>query len=179
MTNVPGVGFVLLLAAAASIVALPALAGASLLVTSALDRDLAWTLLGVHAAAILGAVALAVGSSTGLFQDAPLGAAFGLLRFTLGVLLAGLLVATVAEGVPIGLGALLTVLFVDASRERALWYATAGYASGGVGGALAGVLLTGRVEAAVAGALLATPAALGSACLETAAARLRRPESVS
>jgi hypothetical protein len=110
------------------------------------------------------------------FQETPLASAFGFLRFTLGALVAGLLVAAVVEGIPIGLGALLTVVLCDTSWERGLWYATSGYALGGVGGALVGAVLVGGLGA-VAGALLAMPAALAGALLEATATRIDRPAS--
>ena len=169
MTNVPGPGFVLLLAAAATFVVLPLLAGLSLLVATVLGRRLAWTLVGVHAIAILvGVGALAAGSPVGI-QDAPIGATVGLARFTVGVLLGGLLVAAIVEGLPIALGALVTVLFRDTSRERGLRCATAGYALGGVGGALVGLLLTGSLAAVVVGALFAPLTAFGGPILDAAA----------
>ncbi|MDQ2054726.1 hypothetical protein [Halobellus sp. H-GB7] len=169
MTNVPGPGFVLLLAAAATFVVLPLLAGLSLLVATVLGRRLTWTLVGVHAIAILvGVGALAAGSPVGI-QDAPIGATVGLARFTVGVLLGGLLVAAIVEGLPIALGALVTVLFRDTSRERGLRCATAGYALGGVGGALVGLLLTGSPAAVVVGALFAPLTAFGGPILDAAA----------
>lgn len=176
MTNVPGPGFVLLLAAAATLVVLPLLAGLSLLAATVLGRRLTWTLVAVHAVGILAAVgALAAGSPVGI-QDAPIGATVGLVRFTVGVLLGGLFVAAVVEGVPIALGALLTVLFRDTSRERGLRCATAGYALGGVGGALVGVLLTGSLAALVVGSLLAPLAAFSGPLLDAAATWVGLPE---
>ncbi|RLM57097.1 hypothetical protein DVK02_04685 [Halobellus sp. Atlit-31R] len=154
--------------AAATLLALPLLAGVSLVVAGVSRRSLAWTLVGVHAVAILGSVAALAASSPVGAQDAPIGATVGLLRFTLGVLVGGLLVAAVAEGLPIGLGALATTAIRGVSRGCA----TAGYALGGVGGAVVGLLLTGSVAAAVVGALSAPATAFGGPLLDVAATRL-------
>jgi hypothetical protein len=176
VTNVPGAGFVALLAVGVTLLALPLLASGSLLVARATRKSLLWTLFGVHTAAI--AVGLAVFVTTSGIdgvQDAPVGAAVGFVGFALGVVGGGLVVAVVAEGIPIAVGAALTVVVGKASWRRGLWYATVGYALGGVGGALSGLTLTGSIEAAVLGALLAGPVAVAAPVLEAVATRRQLP----
>lgn len=178
MTNVPGAGFLVVLAAIATLVALPLLAGVSLLVARVAGARIDWVLLAVHAFAILAGIAVAVTGPVSGVQEVSLSALVGLVRFTAAALAAGLLLAVVVEGIPIASGAALIVVFRDASRTSALGYATAGYALGGIGGAVVGIALTGAVEAAALGALLAGPAALGSVLLEVAVARFDRHASV-
>ena len=177
MTNVPGAGFLVILAAIATLLALPPLAGLSLLISRVTGRRIEVTLLAVHALAVLAGVAVAAtGPASGL-EGLTLGTVVGLARFTAVVLAAGLLLAAVAEGIPIALGAALIVVFRNVSWGSALGYATAGYALGGVGGAVAGIALTGAVEAAALGALIAGPAAVGSVLIEVAVSTLDRPAS--
>ncbi|WP_435183398.1 hypothetical protein [Halobellus sp. EA9] len=179
MTNVPGAGFVALLGAAAVALALPLLAGVGLLVAKLTGRRLLPTLLAVHAlAVVVGIASLWSGTNPGT-PDLSLAAAFGLARFTLGGILVGLLVALVFEGGPIALGALATVLLRETGSARAVWCATTGYAAGGIGGALAGLLLTGNVLGAVLGALLAVPGALFGVVVDATATRFDRSGSVA
>ena len=175
MTNVPGAGFLVLLAAIATLVALPLLAVVSLLAARVTGTRIEVTLPAVHAAAIL--VAVAFSPASGLDAITP-GAFVGLLRFAAVAVAGGLLLAAVAEGIPIAVGATLTVVIRGVPRESALNYATVGYALGGVGGAVAGISLTGSAEGAALGALLAGPAAIGSVLLEVAVSRVDRPVSV-
>ena len=174
MTNVPGAGFVALLAVLAILVVLPLLAGVSLLVAPATGLRIEWSLLAVHAVGIVAGV-LVVGLTAPFGMESPsLPAAVGLLRFAAGVLAVGLVVAGVAEGGPIAAGAALAVLVGDVPWRRGVWYATAGYAAGGVAGALAGLAATGRVEAAAMGALLSGPAAVCGLAFERTASRYGR-----
>jgi hypothetical protein len=177
VTNVPGAGFLVVLAAIATLLALPLLAGVSLVVARVTDTRIEVTLLVVHALAVLTAVAVAAFGPAGGVETVTLGTVVGLARFSAVTLAAGLLLAAVAEGIPIAVGAALIVVLRDAPRESALGYATAGYALGGVGGAIAGIALTGAVEGAALGALLAGPAALGSVLIEVAVSRFERPVS--
>ncbi|MFD1599301.1 hypothetical protein [Halobellus rarus] len=179
MTNVPGAGFLVLLAAIATLVVLPLLAGVSLLAARLTGTRIEVTLPAVHAAAILVAVAVAAFSpASGLDAITP-GAFVGLLRFAAVAVAGGLLLAAVAEGIPIAVGATLIFVTRSVPRESALNYATAGYALGGVGGAVAGISLTGSVEGAALGALLAGPAAIGSVLLEVAVSRFNRSVSAT
>lgn len=177
MTNVPGAGFVVILAAIATLLALPPLAGLSLLVARVTGRRIEVTLIAVHALAVLAGVAVAATGPAGGLDPLTLGTVVGLARFTAVALAAGLLLAAVAEGIPIAVGATLIVVFRNVSRGSALGYATAGYALGGVGGAVAGIALTGAAEAAALGALVAGPAAVGSVLIEVAVSTLDRPAS--
>lgn len=179
MTNVPGMGFVVLLAMIAVLVVLPLLAAVSLLAARVTGLRIEWTLLGTNALALLGGVAIAITSPLGGLPEVSLAALVGLAQFTAGVLVAGLFVSVVFEGIPIATGAALTVVFRDASWSTALQFATAGYALGGIGGALAGLLLTNAAEATALGALLAVPGALGSGLLLVAVSRFRGERSVS
>ncbi|WP_049986226.1 hypothetical protein [Halobellus rufus] len=178
MTNVPGLGLVAVLAMIAVLLALPLLAAVSLLAARATGIRIEFTLLGTNALAIVCGVAVAVASPLGL-QEVSLGALVGLAKFTAGVLAAGLFVSAVFEGLPIATGAALTVVFREVSWSHALQYATAGYAVGGLGGAVAGLLLTGAAEAAALGALLSVPGALGSVLLAVAVSQLRRQRAMS
>ncbi len=171
-------GFVVLLAMIAALVVLPLLAAVGLLVARATGIRIEWTLVGTNALAIVCGVAIAVASPLGL-DEFTVGALVGLAKFTAGVLVAGLFFATVFEGIPIATGAALTVVFRDVSWSSALQYATAGYALGGIGGALAGLVLTNAAEAAALGALLAVPGALGSVLLVIALSKFRGERSVS
>ena len=177
VTNVPGAGFVVILAAIATLLALPPLAGLSLLVARVTGRRIEVTLIAVHALAVLAGVAVAATGPAGGLDPLTLGTVVGLARFTAVALAAGLLLAAVAEGIPIAVGATLIVVFRNVSRGSALGYATAGYALGGVGGAVAGIALTGAAEAAALGALVAGPAAVGSVLIEVAVSTLDRPAS--
>jgi hypothetical protein len=179
MTNVPGAGFVALLAVMVVFVVLPLLASASLLVARSTGLRIEWSLLAVHAVGLVGGVIVL--SVTGPFgiESPSLPAVVGLLRFAAGVLLAGLAIAGVAEGGPIAAGAAIAVLIGDVPWRRGVWYATVGYAGGGVAGALVGVALTGRLEVAAVGAVLAAPAALCGLAFERAAVRAGRFSSVA
>ncbi|MBB6645001.1 hypothetical protein [Halobellus ruber] len=178
MTNVPGAGFVALLVVIAVLIALPLLAGVGLAVAGTTGLRIELSLLAVHAVGIVGAViALVVAAPLGPAPSLP--AVVGLLRFTAGALAVGLAVAGIAEGGPIAAGAVLAVLAGDLTWRRGVWYATAGYAGGGVAGAAAGLVSTGRAEAAAAGAVLAVPAALCGVVLERAAARSERVSSTA
>ena len=174
MTNVPGAGFVALLAVMAILVVLPILAGVSLLVARATGLQIERSLLAVHAVVIGGGV-LAVGATAPFGVETPsLHAVAELLGFALGVLTVGLAIAGVAEGGPIAAGAAVAVFVGGVPWRRGVQYATAGYAIGGVGGALAGLVFVGQIEAAAAGAVLAAPAALCGLAFERAAARSGR-----
>lgn len=174
MTNVPGAGFAALLAAMAVLLVLPLLAGVSLLVARVTGLRIEWSLLAVHAVGIVaGVIAFGVTAPFGI--DTPsLSAAVALLRFTVGVLAVGLGIVAVAEGGPIAAGAAVSALVGDVPWRRGVWYATAGYAGGGIAGALGGLAVTGRIEVAAIGAILAAPAALCGLAFERAAARSDR-----
>ncbi|WP_144904018.1 hypothetical protein [Halobellus captivus] len=173
MTNVPGLGFVVILAAIGLFLALPVLAAVSLLVARATSARIEWALVGTHAVALVGGVGVAV-LNLGTDLDLAAGVIVGLLRTTAVVLVAGLFLAVVVEGIPIAAGAAVTVVLREVSWPHALRCATAGYALGGIGGALAGIALTSALEAAALGALLAAPGALGSVALDAAASRFLR-----
>lgn len=172
MTNVPGAGFVAILGAAVVALALPLLAGVSLLVAGLTRRRLLVVLPAVHALAVVVGLAFLWSGTAPGGPDLAAGAAVGFVRFSLGAIAVGLLVALAFEGVPIAVGALVTVLVRDADYARGAWCATAGYAIGGMGGALAGVLLTGDLLAAVLGALLAVPGALFGPLVDAATTRV-------
>lgn len=171
MTNVPGAGFVALLGAAAVALALPLLAGASLLVARLTRRRLVAVSLGVHAVAVVGGVGLLWTGTVPGAPDPSLAAAVGLLRFVLGAIAAGLLVAVVFEGAPIAVGAVVTVLLRETGYARGVWCATIAYAVAGVGGAVSGLLLTGNFLGAVLGALLAIPGALVGVVVDVTATK--------
>jgi len=172
MTNVPGAGFVAILGAAAVALALPLLAGVSLLVAGLTRRRLLVVLPAVHAlAVVVGVASLWTGTAPGT-PDLSVAAAVGLLRFVGGGIAVGLLVALLFEGGPVAVGALATVLLRDADYARGVWCATAGYATAGVGGAVSGLLLTGDLLGGVLGALLAVPGALLGPLVDATATRL-------
>lgn len=179
MTNVPGAGFVALLAAMALLIVLPALAGVSLLVSRATGLRIEWSLLAVHAVGIVAGVTVFGATAPFGIETPSLSAAVALLRFTLGVLVVGLAMVAVAEGGPIAAGAAVAALVGGVPWRRGVWYATAGYAGGGVAGALVGLAVTGRIELAAVGAVLAAPAALCGLILERVVARSGRFSSAA
>ncbi|MFB6090674.1 MAG: hypothetical protein ABEJ97_06400 [Halobellus sp.] len=172
MTNVPGAGFVVLLGGGAVALALPLLAGVSLVIARVTRRRLLPVLLSVHAiAVVLGLALLWSGTAPGT-PDLSARAVVGIARFALGAVAAGLLVALLLEGGPVAIGALATVLLRETGYARGVWCAATGYAIGGVGGALSGLLLTGNFLGAVLGALLAIPGALLGVVVDVTATRL-------
>ena len=143
MTNVPGAGFVALLAVMAVLLMLPVLAGVSMLVSQVLGLRIEWSLLA---------------------HSRDRGRSLRGRAHNRGS----------RAGRPIAAGAAVAVFIVGVAWRRGVRYATADCAIGGVGGALAGLVLVGQIEVAAAGAVLAAPAALCGLAFERAAARSGR-----
>jgi hypothetical protein len=160
MTNVPGVGFLAILVAIVTLLALPVLAGVSLAVSRVSKWSLTRTLVGVHVGAILAGLVAFVLSSSTLLTEYPLRNLVGFARTAPLVVGGGLVVALLLEGGPTLSGAFVTRVVSGVSWQTGLWYATVGYVLGGIGGLALVLGLTGALQFAAFGGLLAIPGAV-------------------
>lgn len=161
MTNVPGAGFLAVVAAVAALLSLVVCGAASLLVDRVAGLSPVRSLLAVHAAgAVVGAIALVRQSAVSVPPAGPASSAVGLVVQTAAAAAVGFLTAVVVEGVPVALGALGARVFAGVPWATGVRYGVAGFVAGGVLGVVGLWALTGSLGWALLGAALCVPGAV-------------------